>query len=259
MKNLLTLVLLVSFQLQALGWGVTGHRVVGEIADHHLSRKARREIAKLLGHESLAMASNWADFIKSDPQYDYAGPWHYVNAPDNLNLQEFSKVIAGMEQPNAYKILMQLSDELKNPSGPAEERIRALKFIIHIVGDIHQPMHVGRESDLGGNRIQITWFGHPGNLHRLWDEELVDFQQLSYTEMAEAYDHASKEQIKKWQSDDAVKWLFESYKISRELYAQAEENTDLSYRYNYDHLATLRLRLLQGGVRLAGLLNEVFS
>lgn len=233
--------------------------MVGEIADRHLSRKAGREIAKLLGHESLAMSSNWADFIKSDPQYDYAGPWHYVNAPDELDFQEFSKVIAGLEEPNAYNMLLKLIEELKDPSRPAEERLRALKFIVHIVGDMHQPMHAGRETDLGGNQVAVTWFGRPGNLHRLWDEDLVNFQQLSYTEMAEAYDDADREQVRQWQSDDPLQWLFESYGISRKLYAEAEENSHLSYRYNFDHVATLRKRLLQGGVRLAGLLNEIFS
>src|SRR5690606_3314178 len=108
MKIVPALLLLLSLQLQAMAWGLTGHRVVGEIADRHLSRKAGREIAKLLGHESLAMSSNWADFITSDPQYDYAGPWHYVNAPDELDFQEFSKVIAGLEEPNAYNMLLKL-------------------------------------------------------------------------------------------------------------------------------------------------------
>lgn len=253
------LLLLVSFCFQASAWGPIGHRVTGEIAGHYLNHKARSEIRKLIGDESLAMAGNWADFIRSDPQYDHTHSWHYVNAPDGLDYKRFSALISGIEKPNAYNMLLQLGETLKDPDNPVKERAFALKFIIHLIGDMHQPMHVGREEDLGGNRIDVTWFGKPSNLHRMWDEELIGFQQLSYTEMAEAYDHATKEQIREWQNDGVLQWLFESYQMSRNLYREAERDPDLGYRYNFDHVATLQQRLLQGGIRLAGFLNELLG
>lgn len=258
-RKIIVLIIFISFHLPALAWGPSGHRVVGEIADHYLSRKARREISRLLGHESMAMASTWADFVRSDPAYDHTAPWHYVNAPDGLDRGEFAAAIKSIEQPNAYNMLLKLGDDLKDPDKSKEEKIFALKFIIHIIGDMHQPMHVGRAEDLGGNRVRVTWFKEPINLHRVWDENLIDFQQLSYTEMAKAYDHAGREQVRRWQGDEVMQWLYESYRISRELYADAEKNPDLGYRYNFDHADTLQQRLLQGGVRLAGFLNGLFQ
>lgn len=241
-------------------WGLTGHRVVAEIANEYLNNKARKNIRKILGNESLAMAANWPDFIKSDPAYDYLGSWHYVNFKSGISAEQLNLQLKQDTAANAYNKLVMLVDQLKNNPTLAQENKRLyLRLLIHIVGDIHQPMHTGRLEDLGGNKIKLYWFNQATNLHRLWDEQLIDFQQLSYTEYTQSIHFASKEEREKWQNSSVGQWLFESYQIAESLYNEVQPEDKLSYRYNFDHVAILNQQLLKGGIRLASLLNEIFG
>jgi len=254
---LLTVFLL--FSHFSFGWGVLGHRIVGEIAQRHLSSKARKEIRKILGNESLAMSANWADFIKSDTSYRYLSSWHYVNVKSGATLQELTDKLHADTTANIYNRLNFLVKELKtNPGLSAENKKMYLRLIIHLVGDIHQPMHVGRPEDLGGNRIQLHWFYEPSNLHKVWDEDMINFQQLSYTEYTQALDFATKKELREWQSATPEVWIFESYQIAEELYKGVKNGDRLRYDYNFQHISTLNDRLLKGGIRLAGLLNDIF-
>lgn len=253
------IILLLNLPLQSGAWGLLGHRIVGEVADHHLTAKTRKEIRKILGGETIAMASNWMDFIKSDPSLRYLGEWHYVNLPKGQNYEQARQLLMSDTAANAYTKVSFITSELKKKDLPLEMKQFYIRALVHIVGDIHQPMHCGRAEDKGGNDIKIKWFGRPNNLHSLWDSELIDYQQLSYTEYANAIDHADKQQIAQWQNQDLTTWIFESYKISESLYEEAERDSNFSYKYNFDHYATLNQQLLKGGVRLAALLNQLFG
>src|SRR5687768_10871221 len=185
--KLFFIVLMVSYlPLQGYAWGVIGHRVVGEIASYHLTAKAKKEIARILGTESIAMASNWADFYKSDPAYDYLYNWHFININDSLSRDQFLERLKKDTAVDAYTKVNMIVDSLKGKKLGAEKKLLYLRLLIHIVGDLHQPMHVARQDDLGGNRVRVQWFNQPSNLHRVWDEQLLEFQQLSYTEYATA-------------------------------------------------------------------------
>lgn len=257
--NILT-VLFLFLSCAAFGWGLTGHRVVAEIADQHLSKRAKKNIYKILGDESLAMAANWPDFIKSDPSYNYLGSWHYVNFKSGLTFEQLKLQLRNDTTANAYNKLVMLMDQLKNRhSLDKMTQIMYVRLIIHIVGDIHQPMHTGRFEDLGGNKIKLYWFNAPTNLHRLWDEQLIDFQQLSFTEYTKAINFSSREQQRAWQYNPLENWLYESYQISESLYKEVQSEEKLSYRYNFDHIDTLNQQLLKGGIRLAKILNDLFG
>jgi hypothetical protein len=260
LKKTLLLCLFVYLPLQSMGWGMLGHRIVGEIADRHLTSKARKNIRAVLGNESLAMASNWADFVKSDPAYDYLNTWHYVNLKEGLTFEQVEKYLQQDTATDAYTRIQFLIGELKKKEVPQAEKVKYLRLLVHFVGDVHQPMHVGRPEDLGGNRIRVQWFNEPSNLHRVWDSQLIEFQQLSYTEYATSLDFASKDQVKTLQKQLAPVWFFESYQIAQQLYkgiSKPEEK--LSYRYNFDYVQTLNEQLLKGGIRLAGVLNDIFG
>lgn len=263
MRSSFKLLIISSFLLylpiQTMAWGMLGHRIVGEVADSYIKGKTRKEVKKILGNESIAMASNWADYIKSDSIYNYLGNWHYANFMDNLDFQLLKVALEKETGTNIYNRIRFLSSELKNQNLETGKKQLYLRLLIHLVGDIHQPMHMGRKDDSGGNGIKIFWFNQPSNLHRLWDSDLIESQQLSYTEYTQAINHASKNNIKTWLNDDVNVWAFESYEISRKLYANVKPEAKLSYRYNFDHLDTLNQQLLKGGVRLAGILNQVFS
>ncbi len=243
----------------ALGWGLLGHRIVGEIAERHLSAKAKREIRKILGNETLAMSANWADFIKSDTSYRYLNSWHYMNIKPGISREELFSQLQNDTTANIYNRLNFLTGELKGNKNLDHARKKLyLRLIVHLVGDIHQPMHAGRPADLGGNRIQLHWFYEPSNLHKVWDEDLINYQQLSYTEYTRWIDFTSKQQRKEWQAARPDEWLFESFQIAERLYAGVSKGDKLKYEYNFMHVETLNDRLLKGGVRLAGLLNELF-
>ncbi len=243
-----------------MAWGVLGHRIVGEIANSYLTNKARKQIQRILGYESMAMTSNWPDFIKSDSNYNYLSNWHYINLREGLTEAAIELHLQKDTTVNAYAKIGWLTEQLKNRNLAPDKKLMYLRLLIHIVGDVHQPMHVGRLEDLGGNRVRVQWFNGPTNLHAVWDEKLIDFQQLSYTEYVKAINHTTKEQRKAWQAEPVSRWIIDSYNIAQQLYAEVKTpDQKLSYRYNFDHVQTLNDQLLKGGVHLAGLLNEIFS
>jgi hypothetical protein len=248
------------FPIYSFGWGLLGHRVVGEIAESYLTPKAKIEIQKILDTESIAMASNWADFIKSDSTYKYLDPWHYINFEKGLNYAQFKEVLKRDTAVDAYTKLNFLIAELKKKSLPKPKKQMYLRLLIHIVGDVHQPLHVSPVGSTGGNDIKVQWFNNPSNLHRVWDSDLIDDQKLSYTEYTNYINHITLTARKQLQADPISKWLFESYTIAQELHDEIKENNPrLGYRYNFDHIHTLNVQLLKGGVRLAGLLNQLFK
>ncbi len=246
--------------LHSMAWGMLGHRIVAQIADSYLTNKARKQIAMILGNESMAMTSNWPDFIKSDPSYNYLSNWHYINLKAGLSESDIQTYLQQDTATDAYTKINFLVSQLKNKELEQSKKLMYLRLLIHIVGDIHQPMHVGRFEDLGGNKIKVLWFNEPANLHSVWDEKLIDYQQLSYTEYVTAINHTTKSQRLDWQKQPVSQWVIDSYQIAQQLYSEIREpDQKLSYRYNFDHVQTLNDQLLKGGVHLAGLLNEIFG
>jgi S1/P1 Nuclease len=250
----------IPFKIQSPNWGATGHRVIGEVAYRNMSRRAKKRVRKILGNESIAISSNWADFIKSDTAMNYLGPWHYVNIKSGLNYADFSVYMQRDTIVDAFTKLNFMINELKSNKLTMEKKQMYLKLVIHIVGDIHQPMHVGRAEDQGGNKIKVFWFNEATNLHALWDDKLIEFQKLSYTEYTENINHSTKEQKTAWQNQSMPEWFFESYQLADGLYKGiTQPDQKLGYRYNYDHVAMMNNQMLKGGVRLAGLLNSIFG
>jgi hypothetical protein len=242
-------------------WGVNGHRVIGEIAQSYLSSKAKKAIREILGDETLAMSSNWGDFIKSDSTYNYLYSWHYVNTKAGLSFTDLQAKLLQDTTANLYNKINFIIGELKNKQLENDKKVMYLRLLIHFVGDAHQPLHVGgRPEDLGGNRVKVMWFNEPTNLHAVWDEKLPEFQRLSYTEWTAAINHAKKKLREAWQQQPMTEWFFESYQIAQQIYAEiTQPDQKLGYNYNFVHLETMNQQLLKGGVRLAGILNDIFK
>ncbi|HVT86093.1 MAG TPA: S1/P1 nuclease [Chitinophagaceae bacterium] len=242
-------------------WGVTGHRVVAEIAQNHLTHRAKKELRKLFGKETLAQWANWPDFIKSDTTvtWRHTSQWHYVDLPANLNKEEFIAALKKLPGENLYTQIQAMCQQVADHSLPIEQRQIALRFLIHLVGDLHQPLHVGRPEDQGGNKIKVSWFEKSTNLHSVWDNSLVEFQEYSYTEYARILDIASDEQIKEWQNSSLEDWFYDSYLMANKIYASTPDNAKLGYQYNYIFKNDLDNQLLKGGIRLAKILNEVLK
>lgn len=262
-KTLLVILLgccFIYLPLQSSAWGMLGHRIVGKIAESYLSSKARHEVEKILGHETVAMASNWGDFIKSDPAYSYLSPWHYINFEKNLSYDQMLQSLQKDTTANAYNGLNFLMEELRKKELSHEKKLMYLRMLIHIAEDLSQPLHVSATGTTGGNAVKISWFGRPSNLHRLWDENLIEYQQLSYTEYACAINFPTKAQKRLWLNQPVTEWLYDSYTLAQQLHNDiTTEDPKLGYEYNFKYVDTLNLQLLKGGVRLAGLLNRVFD
>lgn len=256
---IVTALVLVSLPTRSFAWGVLGHRVIGGIAETYLAPKAKAALKHLLGNESIAMASTWADFIKSDRSYDYLGHWHYANISSGKSQLEFTQYLQKDTSTNLYTKLNFIVGELKSKNLQKEQQVFYLKLLIHLVGDAHQPMHMGRPEDKGGNDIRLTWFGQPTNLHRVWDEHLVEFQQLSYTEHIAAINFTTPTQRKEWMRQPISDWLYESYQDAQKIYSEINVQDKLRYDYNYRNVTLMNENLLKGGVRLAGLLNDIFG
>lgn len=259
LKKIAIPVLCFCLPFASLAWGVEGHRIVGQVAESYLSKKAKREIKAILGNESMAMVSNWADFVKSDTAYNYLYNWHFINIKSGFSEEEVKVYLEKDTATDAYTKINFLVAELKGKTLSADNKQFYLKLLIHLVGDVHQPMHVGRLEDLGGNKIKVLWFNESKNLHQLWDDQLILFQQLSYTEYSTAINHTTKEQVKEWQQEPVSKWIIQSYLLAEKIYSDTKPDQRLDYKYNYNYVGILNQQLLKGGVHLAGLLNQIFG
>ncbi len=258
-KRTILLGLLIGMPFFSMAWGILGHRIVGQIADSYLTKKTKRAIFDILGNESVAMSSNWADFVKSDPSLSYLSSWHYMDVKGGLNADQFKNFLDTDTITDAYTKINFMVAQLKNKDLTQDKKAMYLKLLIHIVGDIHQPLHVGRPEDLGGNKIRVLWFKDTVNLHQVWDDRLINFQQLSYTEYATAINYTTRAQRNEWQSEPLSTWLWQSYQVADKIYGDIKPDQRLDFKYNFNYLATLNLQLLKGGVHLAGLLNEIFG
>ena len=252
MRTIYIFFISIFLSLQSFGWGQTGHRVIGQIAENHLSKKVKKQIDKLLDGTSIAMVSNFMDEIKSEPKYDSLGPWHYCTIPDGEAYKGAPKEGDIIEALNTYIKILKAGNISK------EEEAFALKCLIHLVGDIHQPLHVGNGTDKGGNDVRVTYFWQSSNLHRVWDSGIIDGKNLSYTEYVSWIDKAMKPQIDQWQNDGIMVWAQESMSFRPQVY-NLPEDKKINYQYDYDNIAIVNLRLLQAGIRLAGILGEIYG
>lgn len=254
----------------AFAWGKTGHRVVAAIADTQLSGLARAHIREILGgSESLDEAATWPDEMRSAPEPFWqktATPWHYVT----LNGIIYDHAPS---EGDALEALDRFRATLQDPKASVADKQLALRFIVHLVGDLHQPLHVGKCCDKGGNDVRVTWFGKPTNLHAAWDSAIVDDEQLSFSELAaKLMRHTSDQDVVNWWDINPRDWISESAQLREQIYAniprpkapkdkkaKADALPDLSYDYVYKFTPVMERRLQQAGVRLAAYLNDIYA
>lgn len=252
MRTLFVIMAILS-ALPCWGWGATGHRATGLIAEQYLTAKAKKRLAAVLGQESLAMVSTWMDEIRSDSTYDYAITWHYTTIPDGKKYEDVASKPDGLVVAMIEKFIA----DLKGKKLSRKQEVETLKMLVHLVGDIHQPLHVGRPGDRGGNDVKVKWFRAESNLHRVWDSEMIDDTRLSYTELALSFGKPDKATLKKWQSASVRDWAHESTTYRPQVYDTG--NGNLGYPYSYKYYAIAKQRMLQAGVRLAGVLNAIYG
>jgi len=247
------LVLLLIAPASLLAWGPNGHRIVGRIAADHLTDEAAVAVASLIGPEGLDQASTWPDEIRSDPSWNRSTPWHFISIDDAETLETSARDPAG----DVLEAIDRFSAVLRDPQAARQAKQEALRFLVHFVGDIHQPLHVGRRADKGGNTVEVTLFGQKTNLHSVWDSGLIESEKLSFSELAAFIDHPTLEELRTWQSSAPADWAKESKALRGGVYDIGDGK--LSYPYAFKNVPVVKRRLLQAGVRLAGLLNSIFA
>jgi len=234
------------------GWGKTGHRIIGKIAEENLTPEAKAQIIQLFGHSDLARIANWADEIKSDPKWKHASDWHYCTILDG---HEYEGPEAG---GRAVQKVQEFSDLLKKESIGPDDQMDVLRFIVHIVGDLHQPLHVGNGTDRGGNDVKVTWFRDETNLHSVWDSKMIDHMQYSYTEYAQQIQLSlTPEQKNAMLNSSIIAFINESRSFHSQVYDIGDGK--LYYEYVYKNQALMEDRLLKAGYHLAAILNDIFD
>jgi len=234
-------------------WGQTGHRVIGLIAEQHLTQQTQVVVNELLEGESLAFVSTFGDEIRSIREYDYFKPWHYVNMPLDKRY--------GEEEPNpkgdVYHAVNYCMGVLQDDNASRGDKAFYLRLLVHFVGDLHQPMHVGRSEDRGGNDINVIWFGKKSNLHKVWDSEMIDGYQMSYSELANNLPIYTQEEQDSIIKSSIIHWMHESQDLAADIYENTNNNDKLSYPYQRKNFKIVREQLYKGGLRLAYILNTI--
>jgi hypothetical protein len=238
-------------------WGKTGHRIIGEIAERQLSDDVKDIVYDILDGESLAVVSTWPDEMRSNPEFDKFSHWHYVNLPLDKEYPEVKHT-----KDNVVTIIERCVAILKSPSSDKEMKKFYLKYLVHLVGDLHQPMHTGRYEDYGGSKISLTFKGRKGsdnktNLHVLWDTNLIDDFKMSYTEWSNHLQNKYRKEVVK--QSNTLEWTFESHWWARDIYKNTPEGSYLSYDYVYKYQPVLEKRLYYAGVRLGNLIQDIFG
>ncbi len=254
----------------AAAWGPVGHRITAQIAQDNVSGNTRAHIREILGTEDMAEAATWPDEERSGADVFWrqtAYPWHFVT----LQPTDHASDLVHPEEGDAATAVARFTAELRDPATSAEKKAGALRFLIHVIGDLHQPLHVGKEGDRGGNDVKVQWFDDPvqRNLHWVWDVGMIDKQFLSYTEYADRLErHITPAQVIAWWDRNPNDWMNESIDIRNRLYpvpsekygnGTAEAPFRLEYRYAYDWNDTMEQRLSQAGIRIAAYLDWVFA
>ena len=243
----------------AYAWWSDEHRVITLIAEKHLTRHSRDQINFLIGGESLATLSLWADQIKSQQSWAHTRSWHYVNTERGQSFSSYQPKTEG----DILWALTHFYKKLSNGQLSLQRRRQALLFFIHFAGDIHQPLHVGKYDDAGGNRVAVNWYNSPRkhNLHMVWDGLLTD-SKLTAQEYVDTLDKVTKAQRAKWQKSSFADWANESLILNEAIYDFGLNKTKkippLGKWYQDKNKPIANQRLYQAGIRLAFNLNQIF-
>lgn len=263
----------------ASAWGPNGHAIVADIAEAHLTPVARKQIDQLLaaeGKTSLDQIADWADvYRRTHPE---TGAWHFVDIP--LRAQTYDE---DRDCPAGNCIvdkIVAFAKVLGDRSASTTERTQALNFLVHFLGDVHQPLHCEDNGDQGGNAIKVTFYGRPQKLHAIWDSEILE-RATGLRTMMPGYriDHGAARavaqklnkaidpnQAARWAPPDmlahihdtTVQWATESHLLAQSAYRAMDGNTRLDDPYENQEWPVVQQQLERGGIRLAELLNEIF-
>lgn len=251
MKKILFLVsVLILSTTNGFAWGKKGHSIVAEIAFHNLDAKTKQNVLNYLNGMSIEDAANWMDSMRSDKSFNFMKPYHYIDFEKGSEVTELSG-------DNIISILNKTLKDLDNIKTLSNDEVRTkLFYLFHLIGDLHQPLHVGYNDDKGGNTVQVSFFGKGSNLHAEWDSDIIEYKGLTLDEVLKInavkdIDYSSIKKI------DVLAWAKESRLYLKNVYDfKGAKVTDEYIDSNYP---IIKHQLLYAGIRLAAVLEHYFK
>lgn len=255
LKRIFTLILLC-VTVSGFAYDNVGHRIISDIAYQNLSKKARKQTDNVLGVKGIVYESSWADEIRSDNNYKYSYQWHYQNLKDNMTSDDLKRLI---DNPNSEgEHLLYAINLMIERLGKDKNDAEALKFLVHFIGDMHQPMHLGRADDLGGNKVSMQWFGRNTNVHAVWDGQITDSKNMSSSEYATYLQNKFDSRKPEFLKYSELQSLSATYEIRNAIYAY-DNSKGNNYQYIYRFSSDLDLLLYRAGLYLAVVLNGIYK
>jgi len=255
MKYIFSAIFIVVFAFDAFSWGQKGHDVTCAIAEAHLTNRAKKHITELLDGKSIVYWANWMDSASHTPDYSYTKSWHYKNIDADQTFET--------AYPNGrVDVVCAVNTQIQALQGgklTKEESVLALKFLVHMVRDLHSPMHMGHRTDLGGNKWQVRYFNKGTNLHKIWDSNMIEMaHKWSYSEWRDQIDIRDAKRIEEIVAGNPNEWARQTYDIVCQVYDATPVGSKLSFDYLNQWTPVIEQQLLYAGLRLASVLNELF-
>jgi len=256
---LFVIVFCVSLPHNLFAWGKKGHGIVAEIAFALLDSNTKKAVYKYLelttidlGATTIEEASTWMDEVRSDHKYDYMREWHYVNIEKGNQYVE-------TKEGNAINALNNAITALEHRDNLSNEEIKKnLMIIFHLTGDIHMPLHVGYGSDKGGNDIKVKYLSNPTNLHRVWDTEIIESENITANDCLLTYNRFDKDEIAKFKEINIENWIYEPRALLGKVYNFPADGV-LDQAYADKNKTIIKQQLLIAGIRLAAVLEKLFQ
>jgi len=255
------LLMLLFLSSPVFAWWDDEHQAVAKVAENNLSQQAHQQIRLLLKDKHLSDVANWADTIKRQPKWRHSKCWHYLNLNQDQVIEDYESIVGG----DILWALDYFYRQLSRKEIAEEKRQEALMFFVHFVGDIHQPLHVGKVIDSGGNKVSVNWYqaSRSSNLHKLWDGQLtqLDLSSEKYAKRLEMFE--LKEKVG-WQNSTFRDWAKESSELHKQVYDfgganLSQKNIKLGLTYQTANGPIAEKRIFQAGIRLAHYLNLAFE
>lgn len=256
MRDLTLLLLSLILAIPCLAWGPKGHDTVAYIAEQHLSKRTKRQVEAILNGKTMVYVANWMDNASHTDEYAHTKTWHYCN----VDTEETSYAASTKESKgDVVTAINDIIAKLKGGTLSADEERVNLMMLIHLVGDMHCPMHAGHKVDRGGNGTKVKFFGRQTNLHIVWDSDLVEAaHKWSYTEWQQQIDRLSRKEQSRVQHGAPEVWIEHTVKLASDIYATTPAGTNISYDYIHHYAPHIEEQLLHGGLRLAAILEDIY-
>lgn len=250
MKKLLLLAFLLLPIFKSSAWGEKGHAMVAQVAFSYMDEATKKNVLDYLDGMTIEDAANWMDDIKGDKSKDFMKPYHYANFPKGFRA-------ADREGANIVHVLNNMILELGAKDKLANEEIKTkILFLFHLVGDLHQPLHVGYENDKGGNSVQLNYQTRGTNLHSFWDSGIITSQNITLADCLGATTF-TPEELKEIRKINVVEWSNESRALLPKVYDY--KNPKVSDAYVTESKKTIEKQIQKAGIRLAAVLQVLFK